>query len=55
VSDVDGGEWAVRRVGGLLMPGLVNAHRHSPMTLLRGQGEGLPLRVFARTPLPEHA
>ncbi len=32
-----------RRVGGLLMPGLVNAHGHSPMTLLRGAGDGLPL------------
>ena len=30
-------------VGGLLMPGLVNVHCHSPMTLLRGAGEGLPL------------
>jgi 5-methylthioadenosine/S-adenosylhomocysteine deaminase len=42
-SRVDGGEWTVRWVGGLLMPGLVNAHCHSPMTLLRGLGEGLPL------------
>ena len=46
VSAVDGGEWTVRRVGGLLLPGLVNAHCHSPMTLLRGQGEGLPLRAW---------
>ena len=30
-------------VGGLLMPGLVNAHAHGPMTLLRGVGDGLPL------------
>ena len=30
-------------VGGLLMPGLVNAHGHGPMTLLRGVGDGLPL------------
>ena len=30
-------------VGGLLMPGLVNAHGHSAMTLLRGAGDGLPL------------
>jgi 5-methylthioadenosine/S-adenosylhomocysteine deaminase len=28
---------------GLLMPGLVNTHAHSPMTLLRGVGEGLPV------------
>lgn len=38
----------VRWVGGLLMPGLVNAHCHSPMTLLRGQGEGLPLDRWLR-------
>jgi len=42
-STPDGDEWTVQRVGGLLMPGLINAHSHGPMTLLRGQGEGLPL------------
>jgi 5-methylthioadenosine/S-adenosylhomocysteine deaminase len=47
-STPDGGEWTVRRVGGLLMPGLVNAHSHGPMTLLRGQGEGLPLDRWLR-------
>jgi 5-methylthioadenosine/S-adenosylhomocysteine deaminase len=47
-STSDGGEWTVRWVGGLLMPGLVNAHSHSPMTLLRGQGEGLPLDRWLR-------
>ncbi|MBC8365582.1 MAG: amidohydrolase [Actinobacteria bacterium] len=30
-------------VGGLVMPGLVNAHCHTPMTLVRGAGDGLPL------------
>ena len=30
--------------GGVLMPGLVNAHGHSAMTLLRGLGAGLPLK-----------
>jgi 5-methylthioadenosine/S-adenosylhomocysteine deaminase len=30
-------------VGGLLMPGLVNCHGHSAMSLLRGAGDGLPL------------
>ncbi len=30
--------------GKLLIPGLVNAHGHSPMTLLRGRGSGLPLQ-----------
>ncbi len=34
---------AVEDVGGLLMPGLVNCHGHSPMTLLRSAGDGLPL------------
>lgn len=33
----------VQDVGGLLMPGLVNAHAHTPMTLLRSVGDGLPL------------
>ena len=33
----------VADVGGLLMPGLVNAHAHGPMTLVRSAGDGLPL------------
>jgi 5-methylthioadenosine/S-adenosylhomocysteine deaminase len=33
----------VRELGGLLMPGLVNCHGHSPMTLVRSAGDGLPL------------
>ena len=33
----------VRELGGLMMPGLVNCHAHSPMTLLRSAGDGLPL------------
>jgi 5-methylthioadenosine/S-adenosylhomocysteine deaminase len=33
----------VRQLGGLLMPGLVNCHGHSPMSLLRSAGDGLPL------------
>ncbi len=28
---------------GILMPGLVNCHGHSPMTLVRSAGDGLPL------------
>ena len=31
------------RVHGVLLPGLVNVHCHSPMTLFRGSGENLPL------------
>ncbi|HEY6471600.1 MAG TPA: amidohydrolase [Acidimicrobiales bacterium] len=33
----------VRQLGGVLMPGLVNCHGHSPMTLVRSAGDGLPL------------
>jgi 5-methylthioadenosine/S-adenosylhomocysteine deaminase len=33
----------VRVLGGILMPGLVNTHAHSPMTLMRSAGDGLPL------------
>jgi 5-methylthioadenosine/S-adenosylhomocysteine deaminase len=32
-----------RHLSGILLPGLVNAHAHSPMTLLRGMGGDLPL------------
>ena len=40
-----GGDAPVRevRVHGALLPGLVNVHCHSPMTLFRGSGENLPL------------
>ncbi len=31
------------RVAGALLPGLVDVHCHSPMTLFRGSGENLPL------------
>jgi 5-methylthioadenosine/S-adenosylhomocysteine deaminase len=47
-SDAGGDGWDVRWVGGMLMPGLINTHCHSPMTLLRGQGEGLPLGAWLR-------
>ncbi|GAB3675154.1 amidohydrolase family protein [Saccharopolyspora tripterygii] len=33
----------VRECVGILLPGLINAHAHSPMTLLRGMGADLPL------------
>ena len=38
----------VHRLGGLLMPGLVNCHGHSPMTLVRSAGDGLPLERWLR-------
>jgi 5-methylthioadenosine/S-adenosylhomocysteine deaminase len=38
----------VERIGGLLLPGFLNGHAHSPMTVLRGAGEGLPLDRWLR-------
>ncbi|MGY0559661.1 TRZ/ATZ family hydrolase [Luteimonas sp. A277] len=40
----------VSRPQGALIPGLVNAHTHNPMTLLRGIADDLPLMVW----LQEH-
>jgi len=36
----------VSRPDGVLLPGLVNAHVHNPMTLLRGVADDLPLKVW---------
>jgi 5-methylthioadenosine/S-adenosylhomocysteine deaminase len=36
------------RLAGLLMPGLVNVHCHSAMTLFRAAAEDLPLELFLR-------
>jgi len=47
VGPVDGAppvDGTVHDHGGLLMPGLVNAHAHTPMALVRGAGDGLPLQ-----------
>lgn len=33
----------IRALPGILMPGMVNTHAHSPMTVLRGMGGDLPL------------
>jgi 5-methylthioadenosine/S-adenosylhomocysteine deaminase len=38
--DVDG---PVRSLSGILLPGMINTHAHSPMTVLRGMGGDLPL------------
>jgi len=35
----------VSRPDAVLMPGLVNAHTHNPMTLMRGMADDLPLMV----------
>jgi 5-methylthioadenosine/S-adenosylhomocysteine deaminase len=34
---------SIRDYPGILLPGLINVHAHSPMTLLRGMGGDLPL------------
>lgn len=33
---------SVHRIDGMVLPGFVNAHAHTPMVVLRGMGEGLP-------------
>ncbi|KAA9151909.1 amidohydrolase [Amycolatopsis acidicola] len=38
----------VTALSGILLPGLVNAHAHTPMTLLRGMGGDLPLLRWLR-------
>jgi 5-methylthioadenosine/S-adenosylhomocysteine deaminase len=63
VVDIDGGRVAwvgppegapslaperEHRLSGVLMPGLVNIHCHSPMTLFRGAAEDIPLDSFLR-------
>src|SRR3712207_9443482 len=44
----DAGDAEVVAVPGVLLPGLVNAHSHAPMALIRGQAEGLPLARWLR-------
>jgi 5-methylthioadenosine/S-adenosylhomocysteine deaminase len=44
--DAEGAD--VRKMPGILLPGLVNTHAHSPMTLLRGMGGELPLLRWLR-------
>ena len=39
-------EETVSRPDAALIPGLVNAHTHNPMTLLRGVADDLPLKVW---------
>ena len=56
LADLPPAAGAQRRVGGLLMPGLVNTHCHSPMTLVRSAGDGLPLqRWLAEAVWPREA
>lgn len=41
-------EASVTRIDGILMPGMINIHCHTPMVLLRGAGEGLPVKRWLR-------
>ena len=43
VGELDETTGEVHRLSGALMPGLVNAHAHGPMTLVRSAGDGMPL------------
>ena len=45
-TDAPATDAPVINLGGLLMPGLVNTHAHTPMTLVRGAGDGLPLMAW---------
>jgi len=46
----------VTRIAGVLLPGFVNAHAHTPMVLVRGAGEGLPTgRWLAEVMWPREA
>ncbi|MFC7167294.1 amidohydrolase [Halospeciosus flavus] len=48
VGDVPGGDATLDASGGLVMPGLVNAHTHTAMTLLRGYADDKPLETWLR-------
>ena len=41
-------EATVTRIDGILMPGMIDIHCHTPMVLLRGAGEGLPVERWLR-------
>jgi len=48
VGDTDDGDETLDAGGGLVMPGLVNAHTHVSMTLLRGYADDKPLEDWLR-------
>jgi 5-methylthioadenosine/S-adenosylhomocysteine deaminase len=45
-SDLGGGDEVLDACGGLVVPGLVNAHTHVAMTLLRGYADDKPLEAW---------
>lgn len=48
VGDVEAGETTLDATGGVVIPGLVNAHTHAAMTLLRGYADDKPLEAWLR-------
>ncbi|HEX2132038.1 MAG TPA: amidohydrolase [Actinophytocola sp.] len=48
LADAPASGLPVRSLPGILLPGLVNTHAHSPMTVLRGMGGDLPLLRWLR-------
>ncbi|GGN11725.1 amidohydrolase [Halarchaeum nitratireducens] len=48
VGDVEAGDETLDAAGCLVMPGLVNAHCHAAMTLLRGYADDKPLDAWLR-------
>ena len=48
IGDVPAGDEELDASGGLVMPGLVNAHCHVAMTLLRGYADDKPLDAWLR-------
>lgn len=48
VGDVPAGDESLDATGGLVIPGLVNAHTHIAMTLLRGYADDKPLGNWLR-------
>ncbi|MGH3516591.1 MAG: amidohydrolase family protein [Haloechinothrix sp.] len=47
-SAPDNTDAVVTELSGILLPGLINTHAHSPMTVLRGMGDDLPLLRWLR-------
>lgn len=48
VGETDEGDETLDATGSLVMPGLVNAHTHAAMTLLRGYADDKPLESWLR-------
>ncbi len=45
-SPVPDAEEIINAEGALIMPGLINSHVHSPMTIFRGMADDLPLKTW---------